>query len=53
MPRTTIAARALGIFSILVSENGSPSADADAILQYWEQLPALLEEASARSQDES
>ncbi|MDX9990663.1 MAG: pyrimidine 5'-nucleotidase [Anaerolineales bacterium] len=52
MPRTTIAARALGMFSVLVSENASLSPDADAILHDWAQLPALLEEARARSDDE-
>ncbi|MFO7585725.1 MAG: pyrimidine 5'-nucleotidase [Anaerolineales bacterium] len=53
MPRTTLAARELGMFSILVSENGAQEANADAILRDWSQLPALLEEARTRSRDES
>jgi putative hydrolase of the HAD superfamily len=53
MPRTTIAARNIGMFSILVNENGAQEANADAILRDWSQLPALLEEARARSRDES
>lgn len=53
MPRTTLAARQVGMFSILVSENGAQSSDADAVLHDWTQLPALLEQAGARSKDES
>ncbi len=41
LPRTTRAARALGIFSILYGES-APHPDADATLADWEQLPALL-----------
>jgi putative hydrolase of the HAD superfamily len=49
MPRTTIAARELGMFSILVSENGATSSsDADAVLRDWSTLPNLLEEARQR-----
>lgn len=53
MPRTTLAARRLGMFSVLVSENGASSADdADAVLKNWQELPALLKQAGARSQNE-
>jgi putative hydrolase of the HAD superfamily len=52
MPRTTLAARELGMFSILVSENGAQEANADAILRDWSQLPALLEGARKRTNHE-
>jgi putative hydrolase of the HAD superfamily len=49
MPRTTIAARELGMFSILVSENGATtSPDANAVLRDWSTLPALLQQARIR-----
>lgn len=53
MPRTTIAARQVGMYTILVSENGASSAEADAVLQHWNELPALLEQAGKRSLNES
>ncbi len=53
MPRTVRAARDLGMFSILVSENGATNAEADAVLRDWQQLPSLLQQAQARFEDES
>jgi putative hydrolase of the HAD superfamily len=52
MPRTILAARELGMFSILVSENGAQEANADAVLRDWSQLPALLEQARKRTNHE-
>ena len=48
MPRTVSAARALGMYAILVSENGATSDQADAVLRDWQQLPSLLESARTR-----
>jgi pyrimidine 5'-nucleotidase len=45
MPRTTRAARELGIFSISIGEQPFAPADADAHLQDWGRLPALLGKA--------
>jgi putative hydrolase of the HAD superfamily len=53
MPRTVRAARDLGMFSILVSENGATNADADAVLRDWQELPSLLKQAQGRFEDES
>jgi putative hydrolase of the HAD superfamily len=41
LPRTTLAARESGLFSILFGQN-TPHADADAVLMDWRDLPPLL-----------
>ncbi len=43
LPRTTRAARQLGLYAILCGHTG-PHADADATLAGWDALPALLTE---------
>ncbi|PKN90612.1 MAG: pyrimidine 5'-nucleotidase [Chloroflexi bacterium HGW-Chloroflexi-6] len=53
MPRTTLAARQVGMFSILVSESGAQPEGADAVLQDWKELPDLLKQAGARRHYES
>jgi pyrimidine 5'-nucleotidase len=48
MTRTTLAAQKAGFFTVLVSEIGLKTSEADAVLQSWDDLPDILSQARAR-----